>query len=113
MADLTATVDDVVRRERGRIVGGLLRLCGNLDAAEEAFQDAALAAVQAWREQVPKNPGADDRGEEQRKGRAAPPRRGGSERATARRGRNGRPRDHRHGERRLPGRLCERDVKPT
>jgi RNA polymerase sigma-70 factor (ECF subfamily) len=58
MADLTATVDDVVRRERGRIVGGLLRLYGSLDAAEEAFQEAALAAVQAFREQVPKNPGA-------------------------------------------------------
>ena len=54
MADLT----EVVRRERGRIVGGLLRLCGSLDAAEEAFQEAALAAVQAWRDEVPANPGA-------------------------------------------------------
>jgi RNA polymerase sigma factor (sigma-70 family) len=58
LADLTALVNDVVRTERGRIVGGLLRLCGSLDAAEEAFQEAALAAVQAWREQVPSNPGA-------------------------------------------------------
>ena len=58
MADLTAIVDDTVRTERGRIVGGLLRLCGSLDAAEEAFQEAALAAVQAWREEVPSNPGA-------------------------------------------------------
>ena len=58
MAELTALVDDTVRRERGRVVGGLLRLCGSLDAAEEAFQEAALAAVQAWREQVPANPGA-------------------------------------------------------
>lgn len=54
MADLT----EVVRRERGRIVGGLLRLCGSLDAAEEAFQEAALAAVQAWKDEVPANPGA-------------------------------------------------------
>ena len=58
MADLTSIVDDTVRTERGRIVGGLLRLCGSLDAAEEAFQEAALAAVQAWREEVPSNPGA-------------------------------------------------------
>jgi RNA polymerase sigma-70 factor, ECF subfamily len=58
VADLTAIVDDMVRRERGRIVGGLLRLCGSLDAAEEAFQEAALAAVEAWRGEVPSNPGA-------------------------------------------------------
>jgi RNA polymerase sigma-70 factor (ECF subfamily) len=58
VAELTALVDDTVRRERGRVVGGLLRLCGSLDAAEEAFQEAALAAVQTWHEQVPANPGA-------------------------------------------------------
>ncbi len=58
MADLTAIVEHTVRAERGRIVGGLLRLCGSLDDAEEAFQDAALAALQAWREEVPSNPGA-------------------------------------------------------
>jgi RNA polymerase sigma-70 factor, ECF subfamily len=58
MADLTAIVSDTVRAERGRIVGGLLRMCGSLDSAEEAFQEAALAAVQAWREQLPSNPGA-------------------------------------------------------
>ena len=58
MADLTALIDDAVRTQRGRIVGGLLRLCGSLDAAEEAFQEAALAAVQAWRQEVPSNPGA-------------------------------------------------------
>ena len=33
MADLTALVEETVRGERGRIVGGLLRLCGNMDAA--------------------------------------------------------------------------------
>ena len=58
MAELTRIIDETVRRERGRIVGGLLRLCGSLDAAEEAFQEAALAAVQAWGEQAPANPGA-------------------------------------------------------
>ena len=58
MADLTTIIDDTVRRERGRIVGGLLRLCGSLDAAEEAFQEAVVAALRAWREEVPANPGA-------------------------------------------------------
>jgi RNA polymerase sigma-70 factor (ECF subfamily) len=58
LADLTAIVNDTVRTERGRIVGGLLRLCGSLDAAEEAFQEAALAAVEAWRQEAPSNPGA-------------------------------------------------------
>jgi RNA polymerase sigma-70 factor (ECF subfamily) len=58
VADLTAIVAETVRAERGRIVGGLLRLCGSLDAAEEAFQEAALSAVQAWRKEVPSNPGA-------------------------------------------------------
>jgi RNA polymerase sigma-70 factor (ECF subfamily) len=58
MAELTAIIDETVRRERGRIVGGLLRLGGSVDAAEEAFQEAALAAVQTWREQLPANPGA-------------------------------------------------------
>ncbi|MGA2448324.1 MAG: sigma-70 family RNA polymerase sigma factor [Polyangiaceae bacterium] len=58
MADLTTLVQDTVRAERGRIIGGLLRLCGSLDDAEEAFHEAALAAMQAWREEVPSNPGA-------------------------------------------------------
>lgn len=58
MANLTALVDETVRRERGRIVGGLLRLCGSVDAAEEAFQEAAVAALQTWCEDVPANPGA-------------------------------------------------------
>jgi RNA polymerase sigma factor (sigma-70 family) len=58
VADLTSIVDETVRTERGRIIGGLLRLCGSLDAAEEAFQEAALAALQAWRAQIPANPGA-------------------------------------------------------
>ncbi len=58
MAELTSIVNETVRTERGRIVGGLLRLCGSLDAAEEAFQEAALAAVQAWRDELPSNPGA-------------------------------------------------------
>lgn len=58
MAELTAIVEGTVRRERGRIVGGLMRLCGSLSAAEEAFQEAALAALEAWQKELPSNPGA-------------------------------------------------------
>ena len=58
MAELSALIEETARRERGRIVGGLLRLCGSLDAAEEAFQDAALAALSAWKGDLPANPGA-------------------------------------------------------
>lgn len=53
MADLA----EVVRGERGRIVAALVRLCGGLDAAEDAFQAAALSALETWRE-PPANPGA-------------------------------------------------------
>lgn len=58
MADLSDLVQEIVRRERAPIVGGLMRLGGSLDAAEEAFQEAALAALEAWRREVPANPGA-------------------------------------------------------
>jgi RNA polymerase sigma-70 factor (ECF subfamily) len=58
VAELSGLVDGVVRRERGRIVGALLRLSGSLDAAEDAFQEAVIAALQTWREEVPASPGA-------------------------------------------------------
>jgi len=58
MAELIDVVRETVRRERGRIVGALLRLGGSLDAAEEAFQEAALSAIEAWQDSVPTNPGA-------------------------------------------------------
>jgi len=58
MAELTEVVERAVRNERGRIVGGLLRLCGSLGAAEDAFQEATLAALEAWRQGIPANPGA-------------------------------------------------------
>jgi RNA polymerase sigma-70 factor (ECF subfamily) len=59
VADLSDVIGDTVRRERGRILGGLVRLSGSLDAAEEAFQEATLAALSEWKESgVPGNPGA-------------------------------------------------------
>ena len=59
MAELSHALEDVFRREKGRVVGGLVRLLGNLDAAEEAFQEAVLAALPAWRASGPPlNPAA-------------------------------------------------------
>jgi RNA polymerase sigma factor (sigma-70 family) len=57
--ELTRVIEDTVRRERGRILGGLVRLCGSMDAAEEAFQESALSALSEWASGgVPLNPGA-------------------------------------------------------
>lgn len=58
MAELSDVIDQTVRGERGRIVGGLLRRGMSLDSAEEAFQEAVLSAVEVWRAEVPANPGA-------------------------------------------------------
>ena len=58
MADVASVIAETVRRERGPILGGLLRLSGSIDAAEEAFQEAALSALEAWRDGAPENPGA-------------------------------------------------------
>ena len=61
MEELTsAALDEVFRREKGRVVGALVRLFGDLDTAEEAFQEAVLAALPSWRGPggLPANPGA-------------------------------------------------------
>ena len=59
MAELSRTLADVVRREQARVVGGLVRLLGNIDAAEEAFQDAVTKALASWPEHgTPANPAA-------------------------------------------------------
>ena len=57
MANLESALEEVVRRDRSRLVGALLRLCGSLDAAEEALQEALVSALVAWREQgIPDQP---------------------------------------------------------
>ncbi len=57
MAELSRTLDDVCRRDRSRVVAGLMRALGSLDAAEEAFQEAVLAALASWPARgVPDNP---------------------------------------------------------
>lgn len=58
MAELSHAIADVVRREKSRVVAALVRRLGNIDAAEEAFQEAVLAALPSWREGLPTNPAA-------------------------------------------------------
>ncbi len=53
------TVEAVFRREYGRCVATLIRFLGDIDAAEEAVQDAFTVAVAKWpADGYPPNPGA-------------------------------------------------------
>lgn len=58
MAELSQTIAEVVRREKSRVVAVLTRRLGSIDAAEEAFQEAVLAALPSWRDGLPANPAA-------------------------------------------------------
>src|SRR5215469_12031462 len=58
-ADACASAEAVFRREHGRIIASLIRLCGSFDRAEEAMQEAFAAALCYWAERgVPNNPAA-------------------------------------------------------
>jgi RNA polymerase sigma factor (sigma-70 family) len=59
MADVARELEAIVRRERGVLLGGLLRQCGSIDLAEEALQDAIVAALATWPSSgIPDNPAA-------------------------------------------------------
>jgi RNA polymerase sigma-70 factor (ECF subfamily) len=59
VAQLMDALDAIVRRERARVVGALYRVCGTLDAAEEAFHEALMSALTLWPKQgTPDNPAA-------------------------------------------------------
>jgi RNA polymerase sigma-70 factor (ECF subfamily) len=59
LAEVGASLESVFRREHGRIIASLIRLCGSFDRAEEAMQEAFTAALRYWAERgVPDNPGA-------------------------------------------------------
>jgi RNA polymerase sigma-70 factor, ECF subfamily len=59
MSSGAVTVEAVFRREYGRCVATLIRFLGDIDAAEEAVQDAFTVAVARWpTEGQPPNPGA-------------------------------------------------------
>jgi RNA polymerase sigma-70 factor (ECF subfamily) len=54
-----AVAEATFRREHGRIIAALIRLCGSFDRAEEAMQDAFASALANWTEQgIPDSPGA-------------------------------------------------------
>ena len=54
-----SSLEQVFREEYGRIIATLIRISGSFDLAEEALQDAFIAAVSKWEaEGSPDNPGA-------------------------------------------------------
>jgi RNA polymerase sigma-70 factor (ECF subfamily) len=53
----SGNVEDIFRREAGRVRATLIRLLGDFDLAEEAQQEAFAAAVEQWPQSgVPRNP---------------------------------------------------------
>jgi len=55
---LDQTVEEIFRREAGRVLATLIRLLGDFDLAEEARQEAFTAAMEQWTAGVPENPRA-------------------------------------------------------
>jgi RNA polymerase sigma factor (sigma-70 family) len=52
-------LSEVLREERGRLIGALVRILDDWDLAEELVQDAAVAALEHWTaDGIPHNPGA-------------------------------------------------------
>ena len=44
----TSEIERVFRAEYGRAVAVLVRVCGDIDTAEEAVQDAFVEALERW-----------------------------------------------------------------
>jgi RNA polymerase sigma-70 factor, ECF subfamily len=56
---LARTIETIQRREGGRILAGLIRLCGNFEVAEDALQEAYIRALADWpKNGLPNNPAA-------------------------------------------------------
>ncbi|HEX6228540.1 MAG TPA: RNA polymerase sigma factor [Solirubrobacterales bacterium] len=56
---MTAALDQVFRREWGRVLASLVGFLGDMDLAEEATQEAFAIAAERWpRDGTPDNPGA-------------------------------------------------------
>src|SRR5215475_13342453 len=59
MTELRTAIEQVFRREAGRIIAGLIRVSQSFDLAEEAMQDAFTSALVDWEKKgIPTNPGA-------------------------------------------------------
>ena len=56
---MAASFEDVFRHEAGQVVATLIRILGDFDLAEDAFQEATVAALTAWPATgLPDRPGA-------------------------------------------------------
>ncbi|MGI9584762.1 MAG: RNA polymerase sigma factor [Acidimicrobiia bacterium] len=58
MTDSRAAIEAVFREEHGLVVAGLARYLGDLELAEDALQDACVAALGDWTDGIPRNPAA-------------------------------------------------------
>src|SRR3989442_7130302 len=59
MPRASETLEQVFRKEYGRIISTLIRISGSFDLAEESLQEAFATAAANWeREGTPRNPGA-------------------------------------------------------
>jgi RNA polymerase sigma-70 factor, ECF subfamily len=59
MIDARTAAEEAFRQESGRALAGLIRVLGDFDLAEDAVQDAFVAALEHWpRDGIPDNPGA-------------------------------------------------------
>ncbi|MDQ8181699.1 RNA polymerase sigma factor [Pelagicoccus sp. SDUM812005] len=58
-SDLSLQIEAVYRAESGKVLATLARLLGDIDLAEEALQEAFVAALKAWRRKgIPAQPAA-------------------------------------------------------
>src|SRR5438477_7224594 len=52
-------VEQVFRKESGRVLASLISVLGDFGLAEDSYQDALIVALERWpREGIPRNPGA-------------------------------------------------------
>ncbi len=51
-------IEAVFREEHGLVLASLIRYTGDIQLAEDALQDACVAALGAWRKGIPNNPAA-------------------------------------------------------
>lgn len=58
MASTRKVIETVFREEHGLVLAGLIRYTGHIQLAEDALQDACVAAMGSWSKEIPTNPAA-------------------------------------------------------